>query len=257
MSVKFRSRCSFLLLLILLPVFLASCATNRTGELRRAEALRNLGNALVADGKVRQGYAELQKAHKLDPKNPDLNQEIALACRDMGKYDLSIQYFNRALKYKSNFPEAWNNLGTVYLLMGKWDKAIFCFKDAANNLLYETPQFAYNNMGTAYFNKGDYENAIENYQLAIKTVGSYFMAYLNLARAYEARQDWDKALEAYKDANLSFPRDSGAHLLMARLLLRMDKKEDAIKELKLAVKYGGEGKGATEAQVMLRTLEGQ
>ena len=54
-----------------------------------------------------------------------------------------------------------------------------------------------------------------------------------------------------------FPRDPVAHLLMGRLLLRVDKKEEAIKELKLAIKYGGEGKDAQKAQVMLRTLEGE
>ena len=113
MAEKLRPRFSSLLFLILLLIFPVSCATNRTGELRRAEALRNLGNALVAEGKVRQGYGELLKAHKLDPKNPELNQELALACRGLDKYDLALQYFNRALKLKPDFPEARNNMGTV------------------------------------------------------------------------------------------------------------------------------------------------
>ena len=255
MAENFFSRCFSLLFLILLPVLPVSCAGNRTGELKHAEALENLGNALVAEGKVRQGYAELLKAYQLNPKNPELNQELGLVCRNLGKYDLALQYFNKALKLKADFPEAWNNMGTVYLLMKEWDKAIFCFKEAANNMLYKTPQYAYNNMGTAYFKKGEYQKAIESYQLAINTAGSYFVAYLNLAQVYEAQGDWDKALKACGEANLSFPRDPTAHLLMGRLLLKVDKKEEAIKELKLAVKYGADGKAANEAQVMLGALE--
>ena len=257
MAEKFRSGCSLLFLLIFLPVFIASCATNRTDEIKRAEALKNLGNALVAEGKVRQGYAELLKAYKLDPKNPALNQDLALVCRNLGKYDLALQYFNQALKLKPDFPEARNNMGTVYLLMGEWDKAIFCFKEAAKNPLYETPQYAYNNMGTAYFNKGNYNKAIECYQLAIQTAGSYFVAYLNLALAYDAQGNWQEALEACREANLTFPRDPAAHLLMGRLLLKADKKEEAIEELKLVIKYGADGKEAKEAQVMLGALEQQ
>ena len=254
MTEKCRYRCPLFFLLIFLPVFIGSCATSRTDEIKRAEALKNLGNALVSEGKVRQGYTELLKAHKLDPKNPELNQGLALVCRNLEKYDLALQYFNRALKLKPNFPEARNNMGTVYLLTGGWDKAIFCFKEAANNPLYETPQYAYNNMGTAYFNKGDYPKAIESYQLAIKTTGSYYVAYLNLAIAYKAQGDWDKALAACREANLVFPRDPVAHLIMGQLLLKVNKKEEAVEELNLAVKYGGEGKEAKEAQVMLGVL---
>ena len=110
-------------------------------------------------------------------------------------------------------------------------------------------------MGTAYFNKGNYRKAIESYQLAIQTAGSYFVAYLNLALAYKAQEDWDKALAACREANLVFPRDPVAHLVMGQLLLKVDKKEEAVEELKLVIKYGGEGKEAKEAQVMLGMLE--
>ena len=257
MTEKFFFRRSCFLFLILLPIFVVSCAGNRTGELKHAEALQNLGNALVAEGKLRQGYAELLKAYKLNPKNPELNQELALVCRNLGKYDLALQYFNQALKLKPDFPEARNNMGTVYLLMKEWDKAIFCFKEAADNMLYKTPQYAYNNMGTAYFNKGDYRKALENYQLAVKTAGSYFVAYLNLARVYDVLGEEDKALEACREANLTYPRDPAAHLLMGQLLLKVDEKEEAVKELKLAVKYGEDGREAREAKVMLGALEQQ
>ena len=256
MTEKYRSQIFPVLFLAVMVAFLTSCAGNRTNELKRAEALRNLGNALVAEGKVRKGYAELLKAYKLTPKNPELNQEMALVCRGMDKYDLSIRYFNRALELKPDFPDARNNLGTVYLLVGDWDKAISCFKKAADNMLYKTPQYAYNNMGTAYYNMGDYEKAIESYQLAIETAGSYFTAHLNLARVYDARGDRDRAIEACRDANLSYPRDPAARLFMARLLLEVDNKEGAVKELKLVVKYGGDGKEAAEARVMLGELEG-
>lgn len=239
---------------MLLSTLSASCATDRRDEIKKAVALQNLGNALVAEGKIRQGYTELLKAHQLDPKNPDLNQDLALVCRNLGHYDLALKYFNLAMKYKPDFPDARNNMGTVYLLMKEWDKAIFCFKEAANNMAYKTPQYAYNNMGTAYFNKGDYRKAIESYQLAVKTSSAYFTAHLNLARVYEVQEEWDKALAACREANLIYPRDAGAHLLMGRLLLKVNKKEEAIEELRLAVKYGGENKEAKEAQVMIVTL---
>ena len=53
----------------------------------------------------------------MDPNNPELSHEIALAYRDMGQYDLSLQYFQKTFRLNPDFPEARNNLGTLYILL--------------------------------------------------------------------------------------------------------------------------------------------
>ena len=57
-----------------------------------------------------------------------LNQGAALL--EEGKYDLSINYFNKALKTNPNLADAYNNRGIAYYNKGQYDKAISDFTKA-------------------------------------------------------------------------------------------------------------------------------
>ena len=100
------------------------CSTDNTAQKKRAASLADLGNAMAADGNTRGGLKKLLEAAQLDPDNERIYQQIALVFRSLGDYQLSLKYFRKALELKPGFPEAVNNMGTVYLLMGDWPKAI-------------------------------------------------------------------------------------------------------------------------------------
>jgi len=223
-KVKSNIRYSYLVPFILL-LMIAACAGDKVVNKKRVEALQQLGMAYTAEGNLRKGLAKLLEAVKLDPDNAELNHQIAVVLRNLGEYRLSLKYFNRALALKPKYSEARNNLGTLYLVMGQWDKAISCFKEVVSDILYTTPQFAYNNMGYAYFKKGDYDKAITSYKRALRSSPSYTLCYSNLARAYEAKGEFNEAVAAYKKRIFYFPKDSAAHLGLATALLSLGKKK--------------------------------
>ena len=97
-------------------------------------------------GNFREGLANLRKAVELDPKNAEIQHELALVYRNLGEYQLSLRHFKKALVLKPELSEAWNNLGTLYLLNEKWDEAIAGFQKASEDILYKTPYFAYHNI---------------------------------------------------------------------------------------------------------------
>ena len=250
----FKKNIALCLIFWLFFLFIAGCAGDKANQKKKVEALQQFGNALAAEGNLRGALAKLLDAVKLDPDNADLNQQIALVLRDMEEYKLSLKYFQRALSLDPKFSEARNNLGTLYLLMGKWDKAIVCFQQAVSDLLYQTPQFAYNNMGLAYFNNGDYDRAIDSYKRALKSSPKYTLAYVNLARAYEAKGNIDAAVASFKKAILYFPKDTAAHLGLAKALLRSGKKKEAKEELNLTIWADPTGPEAKEARERLKKL---
>jgi tetratricopeptide (TPR) repeat protein len=139
--------------------------------------------------------------------------------------------------------------------MEKWDSAIVCFKEAAGDLLYKTPQYAYNNMGYAYYRKGDYDRAIESYQQALASSRSYKVAYANLARAYEAKGEVEEAVAAYKQAVFLTPKDAAAHLGLAKILLNKGKKKEAKEELDLTIWADPMSIQAKEARELLKKTE--
>ena len=139
--------------------------------------------------------------------------------------------------------------------MGKWDKAIACFKETVKDILYNTPQFAYNNMGYAYFKKGDYDKAIENYKRALRSSPSYTLCYSNLARSYEAKGELEEAVAAYKQATFYVPKNSAAHLGLAKALLKQGKRKEAKEELNLTIWADPTGPQAKEAREALKGIE--
>ncbi|MCF8083342.1 MAG: tetratricopeptide repeat protein [Deltaproteobacteria bacterium] len=242
-------------LFFFLLLLLSTCAGDEAAKKKRVQALQDLGDSLASQGELRRGLSKLLQAAKLDPDNPEINHQIAVILRNLGDYPLSLQYFQRALKLRPRFPEAQNNLGTLYLVMQKWDKAIACFRKAAEDLEYRTPQYAYNNLGIAYFNQREYDKAVESYQKALKSAPRYRLCYINLAWAHEARGDLRSAADTYKKLLAYYPGDAAAHFALAKLLLKQGQKEAAIEELKLTVKYGDKSSEAQKARVLLGGLE--
>ncbi len=55
------------------------------------------------------------QAHQLDPKNPDILNQLAYSQRHSGKLDQAIENYKLALKLKPNFAEAREYLGEAYL----------------------------------------------------------------------------------------------------------------------------------------------
>ncbi len=243
------------LIICCLTLGLISCAGDRAAREKRARALKDLGGTLVEEGNPRAGLEKLLEAARLDPDDADLHQQIALVYRNLAKYRLSEEHFEKALHLRPRFPVAWNNLGTLYLLEGKWDRAIACFRKAADELTYQTPHFAYNNMGLAYFNKGDYDEAISSYQRALKLSPSYSPAYFNLGIACEAVGRQEEAVDAYRKAVQYNPGYTLAHLNLGKLLLVLGRKDEAAKELKRVIALDPRGPHVGEATRILNKLK--
>jgi Tfp pilus assembly protein PilF len=240
---------------LLLCCVFACATTDQVDSKKRAKALQDMGAAMAMKGDARGGLAKLLEAVKLDPDNAELNHQIAIVLRNLDQYELSLKYFQRTLALDPKFSEARNNLGTLYLLMQKWDAAIACFKEAISDILYKTPQYAYNNMGYAYYKKGDYDRAIECYKQALSSSRSYTLAHVNLARAYEAKNNLDQAVASYKEAVLLVPKDAATHLELARVLLKQRKKDEAKEELDLTVWADPKSPQANEARELLKKMK--
>jgi tetratricopeptide (TPR) repeat protein len=55
-----------------------------------------------------------------------------VAYASQGKFEEAVKSFRRALKYQTDFPEAWYNLGVVSSRQGSNDEAAVFFQQAVN-----------------------------------------------------------------------------------------------------------------------------
>ena len=110
-------------------------------------------------------------------------------------YERAIVHYTEALELKPDFPEAYNNRGSVYADAGDFDRAIKDHNTAIE--LKSDYASAYNNRGIAYYSKGDLDRAIQDYRKAIELKSDYTSAYNNLGTVYSKQGEYEHAIQHY------------------------------------------------------------
>ena len=67
--------------------------------------------------------ADFEQADKLQPNNADVNNQLGHASRMIGKLDVSLSYYKKALKINPKHLGANEYLGELYLMMNQLPKA--------------------------------------------------------------------------------------------------------------------------------------
>jgi type IV pilus assembly protein PilF len=235
-------------------LFSTGCAGTQDKK-QRALAMEDMGRSLVIQGNPREALVYLLKAAELDPDNPDIEHKLARVYEDIGENDLALQRYKKAISLKPNFSEAFNNMGALYSKMKEWDKALECFQEAASDILYTTPHFAYHNMGLVYFYNDDYSRAIENYQKAMILAPSYVNVYYDLASVYIAQNRYEDAIDLYKKASALSPQSRQADLSLAKLYINMGRKQEAVDLLRIIVESSPRSHASKEANELLENLQ--
>lgn len=162
---------------------------------------------------------KLQVAEEAYEENPSMENLIWIGRREayLGRHDLAIRTFSKAIK---EFPEAFEPLrhrGHRYISIRKFDEAIQDFNKAAElmkgtdlqieedglpnalNIPLSTVQFnVWYHLGLAHYLKGEFEKALEAYKnclavsknddLKVATLDWYYMTLVKLGRKKEALQ---------------------------------------------------------------------
>jgi type IV pilus assembly protein PilF len=256
-SAKTIDICLFCILF--LPFLFAGCvSTIQTSSKKdKATAMADMGQSLVLQGNPREGLGYFLKAEEIDPGNPDIQHQLALVYQDIGAYDLALQHFKKAIGLKPDFSDAINDMGILYYKMKEYDKALESFRQAASNILYQTPHYAYHNMGLVYYSLGDYPRAIENFEKGLKLAPSYVYLYYDLASAYIAQNRFEEAIETYKKVAEISPQPWQANLSLAQLYIKMNRKQEATDILKSIIESNPRSQEAKDANQLLNTIQGQ
>ena len=134
----------------------------------------------------------------------DAYNNMGNALKDQGMLDEAIEEYNKALSLNPDYAEAYYNMGVAFIGQGKLDEAI----EAYNKALAIKPDYAeaYNNVGVALRDQGRLDGAMEAYSKALSLKTDYADAYNNMGNALKDQGKLDEAIGAYNKA-LSLKRD--------------------------------------------------
>jgi Tfp pilus assembly protein PilF len=213
-----------LLWILLVSLLIASCTPVKVvDKVKDAEAHFMLGISYLQERDHTRALKEFLIAEEFSPKRVDIQEGMAQAYQLKQAFPEAEKHYLKALKLAPNDPRIANNLGSLYLDMGEWDKAIESFQKANANLLFNNPEMALTGIGFAYFRKMDYEKAGLYYQKALKKKWNFAPAYFRLGELSQAEGKNELARHSFQKALDLSPNWALAQLHLG--LIQMKEKE--------------------------------
>lgn len=105
------------------PVVVPALPSRQPQASRSAEAEYNAGLRHKADGRLEEAVADFRRAVALRSDFPEAWNELGFSLRRTGKYTEALEAYDRALRLRPNFPEALEYLGEAYVSLGRMDQA--------------------------------------------------------------------------------------------------------------------------------------
>jgi tetratricopeptide (TPR) repeat protein len=173
-------------------------------------------------GRAEEAIAHLESALHLDP-TPARHYDLGLALIVERRFDRAKEAFEKALRLKPNFPEAFLNLGVVAHAQGQLDEAMKHY-GRARALGLDDGSLNYN-MGRALAATGKYVDAIARYRRAVDVQPDDAEARRALGNALFLQQETEEAIAHYRRALTIDPDMPSALVELAWILVRADRAE--------------------------------
>lgn len=139
-----------------------------TDSRSRAKIHTELGAMYFQAGNMAVALDELRVAQELDSDYAPAYSVRGLVHASLREFDLAEAQFNKALRLTPNDPEVNNNYGWFLCQTGKERQSIAYFLNALKSPLYATPDLAYANAGACALKAGDLEGAEAYLQQAVR-----------------------------------------------------------------------------------------
>jgi len=203
---------------VLAALLCCGCAVMEESQ-KKASYHYQMGVSNLLEKNYTKALVELTEAEKLNPDDPDLQNQLGQAYFFKEKFEIAEKKYLRALELRPQFSEARNNLGVNYLEMQRWDDAIQQLKLAADDIFYQNHDDASMNLALAYHGKGDNGTALAILRPIVARNPKNPIAHVNLGRVYNAEgrvslaiAEFTKAVEINRDFARAYYYLGLAHL---------------------------------------------
>lgn len=187
---------------------LGGCANQQAIQQRHSAAIYNteLGIAFMRRGQLAVAQKTLDRALRENPDSPDVHSARALLFARLREPKMADREFREALRLAPKNPDYQNNYAVYLCSVGRVDKGVKIFTQAANNPLYMTPEFAYQNAGICLRSAHRNVEAAQMFRNALAVRPNFAQAAWELAdldysegRLAEARQEIDAFLASNQE----------------------------------------------------------
>jgi tetratricopeptide (TPR) repeat protein len=220
-----------------------------------AEASREIGEAYMRQGDYTAALRELIKAKELNPEDHIVYADLGICYMVKNRMPDAIDNLKKAVALKPSYAPARNNLGTAYLRVKEWDKAIAVFEEITRDALYATPHFALSNLGLAYYHKGQYIKALTYYKQALKIQDNFVNALRGAGRTYLTMKEGRLALRYLSRAVKQAPKVAEIHYELGEANLLVGRTDQALVSFETVIDLAApESDIAVKARQQIRSI---
>jgi tetratricopeptide (TPR) repeat protein len=185
---------------------------------RRQLPPEELADIFMARKKYREALEQYQRC---DRTSAVVVNKTGIAFHELLDLPSAMAEYRRATKLDPHYPEAFNNLGTVYYSQKRFRGAIHLYRTALR--LAPDSATVYSNLGSAYFSTHHFKDAMAAYQKALDLDPNVFLSNSSSGVLLQEQNVEDKAT---------------FHYYMARVYVRKGMTELALQNIRRSLEEG-------------------
>ncbi len=180
-------------------------------------AHHKLGDVLIRQGKLDEAIAAYRQAIRVLPDDVGVRKSLGAALCDMKRdYPAAEAEFRKAIRLKSNDPEAHYNLGIALGKQGKLDEASAALQETIR--LKPDDAEAHHNLGAVLAQQGKWDEAIAAWREAIRLRPHLAEVHAKLGAVLSRQGKMAEAIAAYREAIRLKPDLAQAHISLGAIL---------------------------------------
>ena len=183
---------------------------------------------------IRYWQEQIELASEDEREKATAHFNCGVAYHAINDSENAIEQYNKAIRLKLDYVEAYNNRGTVKMSLNQHVDAIADYNEAIR--LKSDYAEAYINRGNAKDSLGQYQDAINDYDQAIRLKSDLAIAYINRGVAKRSLGQHQDAIADYNESIRLNPDFADAYFNRGNAKDSLGRHEDAITDFDQAIR---------------------
>jgi len=192
------------------------------------------GVAMFQRGYLEQAAASFQQVIALKPQDPEAYYNLGTLFLRKNSFPEARQFLEQTLKLRSDYPEAWNNLGMLAAQEGHTDEAIRNFKQSL--ALRPAYAIALANLGNVYRRQGSFDEAEKLLRRALEITPDDPEVNYSLGMLFARQEHLEQAAQYLESALKLRPDYPDALNNLGVLFVRERRNSDAEDKFKTCIR---------------------
>lgn len=188
-------------------------------------AHKNLGFALLGEGRVGEARSHFEEVLRLRPDDPEALLNLGLVAAGEGDLDRAVELYGQTLAQSPDNAQAYTNLGIVAAQRGDLDGAVAAYRRAIE--IDPQDPAPRTNLGAALVDRDEIDAGIREHEAALRLDPRFVNAHYNLGIAHLRAGRPDQAAEHFRIANELAPGDVDTLYILGVALGQLGRHEEA------------------------------